>query len=38
MVDFIFGVFFGYIFGFGTFTVVDKLDRQLKAQNAERQE
>jgi NhaP-type Na+/H+ or K+/H+ antiporter len=33
MIEFLFGLLLGYVFGYGVFTITDKIDRQLKDQN-----
>jgi hypothetical protein len=33
MIEFLFGLLLGHVFGYGTYTIVDKIDRDLRAQN-----
>lgn len=33
MVNFLFGLLLGYVFGYGLYTIVDKIDRQIRDNN-----
>lgn len=36
MINFLFGLLLGHVFGYGVFTMVDKIDRELKANDDQR--
>ena len=36
MIEFLFGLLLGHVFGYGTYTIVDKIDRDMRARDEQR--